>query len=64
MAVSELVKATLFGYPRNANFACLDFRGPLNDFMTIQCNASAECICRTQQGVWQRLNGGTRFASR
>lgn len=62
LAVAELLKAVTEFLPMNSNFACLDFRGPLSDFMVVQRDASIGCICQGQHGVWNRLNGATRFA--
>ncbi len=63
MAVAELVKTALPGYPQNANFACLDFLGSLGDFLLVPNAPRPGCICDTQRAVWERLNGGKRFAS-
>jgi hypothetical protein len=62
MAVAELVKATLPGYPCNPNFASLDFLGNLGNFLIVPNAPRLGCICATQRAVWQRLNGGSRFA--
>jgi molybdopterin/thiamine biosynthesis adenylyltransferase len=64
LAVAELVKTATSSFPVNPNFACLDFRGPLTDFMLIQRVPSVGCICGQQDAVWARLNGHTRFARR
>jgi len=63
LAVAELVKATLEGYPMNPNFACLDFRGNLGDFVLDQRLPRATCACASQRRVWPVLNGRSRFAT-
>lgn len=62
LATAELMKATASGFPLNPNFACLDFRGPLTDFMGFQKRATPTCVCGSQSAVWRALNGRTRFA--
>jgi len=62
LAVAELVKATLEGYPVNPNFACLDFRGNLDDFVLDQRSSRAACVCASQHRVWPVLNGRSHFA--
>jgi hypothetical protein len=64
LAVAELAKATEDSFPVNANFACLDFKGPLTDFLAVQTHPSPGCICQSQRQVAERLNSGTRFARR
>ena len=58
MAVSELVKATLFGYPRNANFACLDFLGALGGFLVVPHAPRPGCVCHGQAEVWDAACAG------
>jgi molybdopterin/thiamine biosynthesis adenylyltransferase len=62
LAVAELVKATLEGYPVNPNFACLDFRGNLTDFVLDQRLPSPACTCASQRRIWPVLNGLSHFA--
>jgi hypothetical protein len=62
MAVAELLKTAAPGYPRNANFACLDFLGPLPDFVVVRHAPQRACVCGGQRPVWESLNGKTRFA--
>jgi molybdopterin/thiamine biosynthesis adenylyltransferase len=62
LAVAELLKTATLAFPVNPNFACLDFRGPLSDFLLLQRGASVRCICEGQGQIWNRLNGETRFA--
>ena len=62
IAVAELVKTALPGYPRNANFGCLDFFGTLGDFLVICHERRHGCICRGQTDVWIQLNAATNFA--
>jgi hypothetical protein len=61
MAVAELAKLRHQEFPINENFACLDFRGPRQDFVAVQRSPRPDCICRHQGGVWARINGETRF---
>lgn len=63
LGVAELVKATLEGFPRNPNFACLDFGGDLSDFVRAQRRETARCHCTQQRRVWLELNGRSRFAA-
>ena len=62
MAVAELVKTTMSRYPRNANFACLDFLGSLSDFLVVSHAPRPGCICEGQADVWMPLNVATSFA--
>jgi len=62
MTVTELVKTTLLGYPRNVNFGCLDFLGNVGDFLTVPRERSAGCICGGQRDLWRHLNAATMFA--
>jgi hypothetical protein len=62
MAVAELVKTALPGYPRNANFACLDFLGSLGQFLALPQAPRPGCICEGQTDVWIPLNATTGFA--
>ena len=62
MAVAELVKTELPGYPGNANFACLDFLGTLGDFLVVPHMSRPGCICDGQGYIWRSLNEATRFA--
>lgn len=62
LAIAETQKAMLDVYPVQPNFACLDFRGPLLDFLTQQLSPVNACICGGQSHVWQRLNGTSAFA--
>ena len=62
MAVAELVKTTMPGYPRNGNFACLDFLGSLPDFLVVPHAQRPGCICGGQADVWMPLNVATSFA--
>lgn len=61
LAVAELQKLAL-GAPLNPNFAVLDFRGPLHDFLVEQRSPRDRCVCRNQRKLWHRLNGNTAFA--
>lgn len=62
MAVAELVKTALPGYPRNANFACLDFLGSLGDFLLAPHGPRPGCICEGQADVWRPLNRATMLS--
>ncbi|SRR6266545_6884867 len=62
IAVAELVKTALPGYPRNANFACLDFLGSLGDFLLIPHGPRPGCTCEGQADVWRALNRPTMFS--
>lgn len=65
MAVAELAKMVGSGqYPMNGNFACLDFRGRLDDFFVEQRVRAAGCFCLDQQPIWAALNGRTIHVSR
>jgi len=63
LAVAELVKATLEGYPANPNFACLDFRGDLSDIVLDQRQPTSSCRCVSQRRIWPALNSQSSFAS-
>lgn len=64
LAVAELAKVSLQEVPSNPNFACLDLRGPLDDFFCVQRDATLGCICAGQTSAWHSLNAETRFARR
>lgn len=63
LATAELAKATFADFPVNPNFAYLDFRSDLTDFVPAQRKARASCRCAQQQRVWAALNGRSRFAT-
>lgn len=62
LAVAELAKTALEGYPFNSNFACLDFRGRPVGLLADHLPVSSGCFCRSQAGIWPNLNQGSRFA--
>lgn len=62
MAVCEMVKAAGGSLPVHPNYACLDLRGPLEDFLLTSAQRKAACRCGRQRVVWGALNGSTRHA--
>lgn len=62
LAVAETQKAIHDGFPFQPNFACLDFRGTLSDFVVQERGRRAGCVCANQSSVWERLNGASAFA--
>jgi len=62
MALAELLKTGLPGYPRNANFACLDFLGTLGHFLVVPHGPRPGCICKEPADVWLALNQATIFS--
>lgn len=49
-------------FPTNPNFACLSFRGPMEDFLAVQMGGPAGCSHSPHASVWLQLNSGSRFA--
>lgn len=63
LAVAELLKAQLNGYPFHGNFVYMDFKGPLTRIQVTQRDKQRGCICsRQSQTVYQNVIAGSRRA--
>jgi hypothetical protein len=62
LVAADLVRALLPGYPQVANFALLDWYGPLDAIQVWDRRPRPGCPCRDQSRVFHdRFNSGTRY---
>ncbi len=62
LVAADLVRALLPGYPQVANFALLDWYGPLDAIQVADRRPRPGCPCRDQsRSFHDRFNGGTKY---